>query len=163
MKTPSFFTVICLGLLARFPTVMADSQLFSKFAGAPTITRAFQGQSASFQSAEFTICTNYLHGLLNLDTYPITSTIPQLQQLQADGVCQFCTSIDISRVDSCCAQPTSVACFQQFAAVGATPTDSASTSANTKASTGVRVDTVRERYWSNVLMLTILQYRTLLS
>jgi hypothetical protein len=145
MKTPPFSTVICLGLLARLPTVMADSQLFSEFAGAPTITGAFQGPSASLQSAHFTICTNYLHGLQNPDTLPITSMIPQLQQQQADGVCQFCTSLDISRVDSCCAQPTSVACFQQFAAVGAAPTGGASTPANTKASTGGRVDTVRER------------------
>lgn len=145
MKTPPFFIVICLGLLARLPAVMADSQMFSKFAGAPTITGAFQGQSASFQSAHFTICTNFLHGLPNPDTLPITD-ITQLQQQEADAVCQVCTSIDISRVDSCCAQPTSVACFQQFVAVGATPTDSASTSANTKASNGVRADTVRERY-----------------
>lgn len=143
MKAPSFITVICLGLLARLPTVMADSQLFSKFAGAPTITAAFQGPSASLQSTHFTICTNFLHGLPNPDTLAITSIIPQLQQQEADGVCQVCTSLDISRVDSCCAQPTSVACFQQFAAVGATPTDVASTPANTKASNGVRIDTVR--------------------
>lgn len=115
------------------------------------MTAAFTGTGAPQQSSIFTICTNYLHGLPGLSGLT-SSLVVQLEQEAADGVCEFCTSIDLSRIDSCCAQPTSSACFEQYAAqtgpitsmVAATATAaaSASTPTSTKTSNGNRVDAV---------------------
>src|SRR5271170_7998158 len=157
MKPTFFPTLFCLVFLTELSLAQENSQVFSQFVGAPTATAVFNGPSASDQSQSFTICTNYLHGLLPVDILSsgATSMIPQLEQIQVDGVCQFCTSIQQTRIDSCCAQPTSVDCFEQFAAQTtpttgqatatanpATVTGGASTPANTKTSNGDRLDAV---------------------
>ncbi len=155
MKSPLVSSIFCLGFLTQFSPVQGDSQLFSKFAGAPTVTASFKGSSASDLTNSFKACTNYLHGLPNADTYPITSEIPQLRQQEADGVCTLCTSVQISRVDSCCAQQSSVSCFQQFAAVTTTG-GGASTPTNTKSSNGGKVRVVgSERPLLRVQALTV--------
>ena len=142
MRTTFASALVHLGFLAQTTLAQQNSQHFSKFAGAPTVTAEFEGPSASALSNDLKICTNFLHGLPPVDTLPVTSMIPQLEQQQADGVCQFCTSVKISRVDSCCAQPSSVACFNQFAAAAATTTGSGNLPANTKSSTGGKVNAV---------------------
>jgi hypothetical protein len=157
MKPTFFPTLSCLVFLTQLSLAQENSQLFSQYVGAPTATAVFDGPSASEQSQSFTICTNYLHELLPIAILnsAATSMIPQLEQIQVDGVCQFCTSVQQSRIDSCCAQPTSVDCFEQFAAQ-ATPTTGEATAtanpvtvtggasipANTKTSNSDRVDAV---------------------
>jgi hypothetical protein len=153
MKPVLFTSWFCLVLSTQLSLARGDSQIFSQYAGAPTVTAAFTGSAASYLSGSFTICTNYLHGLPALSGYQ-GSIVAQLEQEAADGVCQFCTSLDLSRIDSCCAQPTSSLCFDQFAAqtdpitsmataaATATATATASTPTNTKASNGNRVDAV---------------------
>jgi hypothetical protein len=54
-----------------------------------------------------------------------------------DGVCEFCTGLEKSRIDSCCPQATSSACFDQFAGANAAQTEPASAMATpTATSTG---------------------------
>jgi hypothetical protein len=115
------------------------------------VTAVFTGTGASLQSDSFTLCTNYLHELPVLSGLT-SSLVVQLEQEAADRVCQFCTSIDLSRIDSCCTQPASSACFEQYAAqtgpvtsivtATATAAASASTPTSTKTSNGNRVDAV---------------------
>jgi len=148
---PAFFNLFSLVLSTQLLLARGDSQVFSQYAGAPTVTAMFTGTGASQQSYLFTACTNYLHGLPALSGLG-SSEVVQLEQEAADGVCELCTSVDLSRVDSCCAQPTSSACFEQYAAqtgpvtsiatATATAVASASTPTSTKTSNGNRVDAV---------------------
>lgn len=82
-------------------------------------------------SQSLTICTNYAHDLSPWPTAVIgTSGLAQHEQQLADGICQFCTSLSISRADSCCAVASSVACFDAFAAAGTPASNPATTTAN---------------------------------
>lgn len=122
--------LLCLAVLTPFARVQADSTVFSQFIGATTAS----GPSSGDLAVSFTICTNALHGLPALTSLsPSEST--QLEQEAVDIVCQACTSVDQSRVDSCCAQATSSACFAQFAASNAAQTTPASASAFPTATT----------------------------
>lgn len=170
MKPTFFTTLLCLAFSTPLSLAQENSQLFSQFAGAPTVTANFNGSSATLLSSLFTICTNAIHALQPVNV-AATSAVPQLEQEQVDGVCEVCVSVEISRIDSCCAQPTSVACFEQFAAqttsttsvatsianfitTGATPTATvpASTPSSTKTSNGNRFDAVgSERSFCAVL------------
>lgn len=100
--------LLCLAVLTPFAHVEANSAIFSQFIGATT---AAPPSSTTYM---FSICTNYLHGLPPLTGLPRSASI-QAEQIAVDGVCQFCTSLDQSRIDSCCGQPTSSACFDKFA------------------------------------------------
>lgn len=114
------------------------SQVFSQYLGAATVTAMpFAGLSSIQQSADFDACTDFVHALPPLDPTVIgTSALPQLEQQFADEVCQFCTSVSLSRPDSCCAVATSVACFQAFASGGGGVSSSKTTSpASSPAST----------------------------
>jgi hypothetical protein len=82
------------------------------------------------QSISFMGCTNFAHALQPAPTNAATSAIRQLEQVQVDGICQLCTSLSQSRVDSCCAVPSSVDCFESFA-----PGVAQKTPASTPAST----------------------------
>lgn len=154
MKPIYFRTLFSLVLFTQLSLAQENSQYFFQFAGAPTVTAVFSGAGASRQSASSTMCTNYLHDLDPVAYLP-TSAVPQIVQEQVDGVCEICTGVDLSRIDSCCAQPTSAACFEQFAAqttpanniatAAANPvtaTAGASTPASTKTSNGNRFDAV---------------------
>ncbi|KAF2430874.1 hypothetical protein EJ08DRAFT_697082 [Tothia fuscella] len=111
-----FRTIITLAALGQVPLALASSEAFSQYFGSPTATANFNGDSASIQSFSFTICTNHGHALQTPYTQAaLTSINPQLAQQQADGVCQLCTSLSQSRIDSCCGVATSVDCFAQFA------------------------------------------------
>jgi hypothetical protein len=116
--------LLCLAVLLPFTHVQADSTVFSQFIGATTAS----GPSSGDLAYSFTICTNALHGLPALTSLsPSEST--QLEQEAVDIVCQACINLGQSRVDSCCAQATSSACFDQFAASNAVQTTPASVSA----------------------------------
>lgn len=117
--------LLYLAVLIPFAHVQADFALFSQFIGATTASGPSPGDSAAYFS--FSLCTHYLHGLPAVTGLaPEYST--QIQQIAVDGVCRFCTSVDQSRVDSCCAQATSSACFDQFAGANAAQTTPASAS-----------------------------------
>lgn len=128
--------LLCLAVLSPFAHVQADSIVFSQFIGATT---AIPPSSTGLEPY-FSICTNYLHGLPAMTGLsPSLST--QIEQQAVDGVCQFCTGLDQSRVDSCCGQATSSTCFDQFAAANTAQNNPASasatpTAASTAASTG---------------------------
>ncbi|ERF74443.1 hypothetical protein EPUS_03881 [Endocarpon pusillum Z07020] len=115
---------LCVAVLVPFAHVRADSTVFSQFIGATTAS----GPSSGDLAPSFTLCTNYLHGLPALTSLP-SSLSTQLEQQAVDGVCQFCTSLDQSRIDSCCRQATSSACFDQFAGANTVRTTPASASA----------------------------------
>ncbi|KAH0845476.1 hypothetical protein AYO21_01888 [Fonsecaea monophora] len=124
--------LLYLAVLTRIAYVLADSSVFSQFIGstvAPVPTL-----SDDLASSYFTICTNYIHGLPALSDLPVSESM-NLEQIAVDGVCQFCTSVGQSRIDSCCAQATSSACFDQFAAANAGRTTPASASAEPTALT----------------------------
>jgi hypothetical protein len=116
--------LLCLAALTPFAVVQADSTVFSQFIGATTAS----GPSSGDLATSFTLCTNFLHGLPVL-TNLASSLSTQLEQVAVDGVCQICTSIGQSRIDSCCGQATSSACFDQFAGSNAAQTAPASVSA----------------------------------
>ena len=160
---PTLFPVFFwLAVLARLSLAQDNSQIFSQYIGAPTASAAFNGPSASLSSAFFKGCTNYIHGLQGLSALPSSASV-ELNQVQVHGVCQLCTSVQQSRVDSCCAQPTSVDCFGKFAnqqapaTAAATPTTNGAlaTSAtapsgttapsSTSASNGGMIDTVSSK------------------
>lgn len=96
-----FFTLVSI--------VRADSSMFSQFIGATTVPATFAGDLVT----SATICTNYLHGLPETSGLP-ASAASQVFQEEVDGVCQFCTSLGQTRVDSCCGQASSSACFASF-------------------------------------------------
>lgn len=102
--------LLCLAVLISLTHVQADSTVFSKFIGATTASGPSSGDLASIY---FSGCTNYLHGLLALTDVPY-SLSTQLEQQYVDGACLICTSLDQSRIDSCCGQATSSACFDKF-------------------------------------------------
>ena len=146
MKPTSIPALLWLGALAQISLAQENSEIFSQYFGAPTVSPTFNGPSASYQSDSFTICTNYGHGLQVLSALPTSISI-QIEQLQADAVCGFCSSLELSRIDSCCGQATSVSCFAQFAAAATTAPASttlvttsagASTPTSTSASIGHR-------------------------
>ncbi|KIW87368.1 uncharacterized protein Z519_12004 [Cladophialophora bantiana CBS 173.52] len=133
----SFYSaaLLCLAVLAPFAPVQADSSVFSQFIGATVAPTPTDTSAIPY----FTICTNYLHGLPALtDLSPSEST--QLEQVAVDGVCQFCTSLGQSRVDSCCAQATSSACFDQFAAANANAAQTTPASASATPTTALTGD-----------------------
>jgi len=135
MKLIFVTTLYSLAVFTQLSLAQDNSELFSQYIGAPTASAAFDGPSAAYQSSFFTICTNYIHGLPN----PVlaTSADPQLEQMQVDGVCEFCTSLSQSRVDSCCAVASSVNCFEQFAAQKTPATNPATATTNKATATGV--------------------------
>jgi hypothetical protein len=96
-------------LFAFVSVIRADSSMFSQFIGATTVPATFTGDLV----ASATICTNYLHGLPNTSGLP-ASAASQVFQQEVDGVCQFCTSLGQTRVDSCCGQASSSVCFASF-------------------------------------------------
>lgn len=96
-------------LLAFVAVARADSSMFSQFIGATTVPATFAGDLV----ASATICTNYLHGLPNTSGLPVSGASQVFQQ-EVDGVCQFCTSLGQTRVDNCCGQASSSACFASF-------------------------------------------------
>lgn len=109
-----------LAIVMPFAHVQADSALFSQFIGATTASHPSSGGGISFIA-----CTNYLrvqHGLTDLP--PESST--QIKQQIVDGVCYLCTGLEQSRIDSCCPQATSSACFDQFDSTKAATTTPAS-------------------------------------
>jgi hypothetical protein len=120
-----------LAALTTLTHVQADSTVFSQYIGATTAS----APSDTGLAYDYTICTNYLHGLPALTAIP-SSLSSQLQQEAVDGVCQICGSVSQSRIDSCCAQATSSACFGQFAASNDSPTTPASVSATPTAVSG---------------------------
>lgn len=87
----------------------ADSSMFSQFIGATTVPATLAGDLV----ASATICTSYLHGLPNTLVLS-ASAASQVFQQEVDGVCQFCTSLGQTRVDNCCGQASSSACFAGF-------------------------------------------------
>ena len=124
-------TLYSLAVFTQLSLAQDNSELFSQYIGAPTASAAFDGTSASYQSDTFTICTNYIHGL------PNPSDMPQLEQVQVDGVCRICTSLSQSRIDSCCAVASSVDCFEQFAAQKTPAANPATATTNKATATGV--------------------------
>ncbi|KAF7510717.1 hypothetical protein GJ744_006083 [Endocarpon pusillum] len=121
-----FYSVafLCVAVLVPFAHVRADSAAFSQFIGATTAS----GPSSGDLVPSFNICTNYLHGLPALTSLQ-SSYSTQIEQMAVDGVCRFCTGLDQSRIDSCCGQATSSACFDQFAGANTARTTPASASA----------------------------------
>ncbi|KAH8689678.1 hypothetical protein BGW36DRAFT_466516 [Talaromyces proteolyticus] len=119
-------SVFLAGLSYHLVLAVDNSQYFSQFVGAATAT--FSGPSS--QSVYFPICTNYIHGLIDPNTLPTTASV-QIFQEQVDGVCQICSKLDMTRIDSCCAQATSSACFQNFDAAAATTTADGHSAAST--------------------------------
>ncbi|OAP58646.1 hypothetical protein AYL99_07736 [Fonsecaea erecta] len=109
----SYSAALLLGLAALTPVtpVQADSTVFSQFFGATTANPP----SATDSLYLFTICTNAVHGLPVLTDLSHSESI-QLEQVAVDAVCQGCTGLGQTRIDSCCALATSSACFDQFAA-----------------------------------------------
>lgn len=132
---PTPTLLICLYFFTNYSLAQQNSALFSQYLGAPTVSATFDSPSATLQSEDFAICTNYVHALQAIPTAIATSAVPQLQQQQVDGLCQFCTSLSLSRPDSCCAVPTSVDCFEAFASGGggAAKTSPTATTATTTA------------------------------
>lgn len=96
-------------LLAFVGVIRADSALFSQFIGATTVPATFGTDLVASVEA----CTDYIHGLPNTSGLP-ASGASQIFQQEVDGVCQFCTSLGQTRVDSCCGQASSSACFASF-------------------------------------------------
>ena len=150
MKLTSVPTLFFLALSTLFSLIQADSAVFSQYFGATTASLP----SGATQSAYFSICTNIVHGLPAL-TGISPSESSQLAQEAVDGVCQLCTSLEQSRIDSCCAVASSSACFEQFAPTGKgqkTPATNMATAtaagggsaatATTKSSGGNRVNVV---------------------
>ncbi|OAL31211.1 hypothetical protein AYO22_01244 [Fonsecaea multimorphosa] len=122
--------LFCLALLTPFAHVLAVSSVFSQFFGATTASPP----SATESLYLFTICMNAIHGLPALTGLPRSESI-QLEQEAVDAVCAGCSGLGQTRIDSCCAQATSSACFDQFAA-NAAQTTPASASATPTALTG---------------------------
>jgi len=114
---PSFSAnLIYLAALAPFMHVQADSTVFSHFIGATTASAPSGALVTSFS-----ICTDYLQGLPPLTNIAFDqSTL--LEQMAVDGVCRYCTSVNQARIDSCCGQATSSACFDHFGGSSAVPT-----------------------------------------
>lgn len=108
MIFPSLLAIAALLVLAQ-----ADSAVFSQYFGAATVTASLDPTL----SAGLAICTNLAHAFAAPQAV-YTSYNDQLAQGNADAVCQLCTSLSQSRIDSCCAVPTSVECFKQFAPSG---------------------------------------------
>jgi hypothetical protein len=137
-----------LTTLTQLSLAQQNSELFSLYLGASAATATFDGLSADLQSSYLKICTNYVHALPNPTAAAIhTSMYAQFEQEQVDGLCQLCTSLSQSKVDSCCSVATSVDCFfagQKAPATNkATSTGSSSTAtATTKSSSGNKVDVV---------------------
>lgn len=118
MKPTSAPTLLSLAVLTQLSAAQDSSALFSQYIGATTATADFSGPSASDQSFSLTVCTNYLHGLAAIPTNLPATALAALVQVQVDGVCEICTSVSQSRIDSCCAVSTSVDCFDKFTAGG---------------------------------------------
>ena len=108
MILPNLLAIAALLVLAQ-----ADSAVFSQYFGAATVTASIDPTL----SAGLAICTNLAHAFPAPQAV-YTSYNDQLAQGNADAVCQLCTSLSQSRIDSCCAVPTSVECFKQFAPSG---------------------------------------------
>lgn len=133
MKCTLTAALLSLSVFAQLSLAQEPSALFSQYIGASTATAHFAGPSASEQSLSLTLCTNYLHDLAAIPTALPSSALAQIIQVQVDGVCEICTSVSQSRIDSCCGVATSVDCFDQFTAggSGATQTTPASAGATT--------------------------------
>jgi hypothetical protein len=114
--------LLCLIVLVSLIDAQGDSAIFSQFIGATTAS----GLSADYPGVAFAICTDYLRSLSPYTEETLPTHSSQLQQIMVEGVCQLCTSVEQSRVDSCCAQATSSACFDQFVVGDAAQTTPAS-------------------------------------
>lgn len=124
--------LLCLAFLTPFAQVQADSTVFSQFVGATTASYPSSGTLA----LQFSGCTGYLHGLVLL-TALSPSQSAQHKQSYVDDVCELCTSVGQSRIDSCCGQATSTACFDKFATANVAQTMPASAN-GTPTSTSAR-------------------------
>ena len=109
---PSFLAVVfSLGLLAPLAHVQADSVVFSQFIGNTVATGP---TGTGLAAVSFSACTHYLHALPALSGLQRPYSV-QNEQMFVDGACQFCTGLAQTRIDSCCAESTSSACFASFA------------------------------------------------
>jgi hypothetical protein len=89
----------------------------ANFAGDPisyyigaSVTNTFA--STASQSSQLDVCTNYLTAIQ--DPAPTTTTSATLNFADAMNVCNDCTSLSLSRIDSCCAMTDSAqwpSCF----------------------------------------------------
>ena len=118
MKCTRAPKLLSLPLLAQLAIGQENSQLFSQYIGATIATAHFSGPTPSLRSISFTACINYLHGLAAIPTDLSSTAEAPIIQVQVDGVCEICTSVSQSRIDSCCGVSTSVDCFDQFKSGG---------------------------------------------
>jgi hypothetical protein len=78
---PTLFSyLVCFS--SQLSLAQDNSQVFSQFLGAPTVTAAFNGPSSVQQAAMFKVCTNYVHGLVGLSDLPASASA-QLEQVPA--------------------------------------------------------------------------------
>lgn len=170
MKISFIPTALPLVFLAKLSIAQDSSALFSQYIGATTATATFSGPDAPIQSIAFTACTNYLHGLAAIPLDLPATALGPIIQVQVDGVCEVCKSVEQTRIDSCCAVATSVNCFGQFKDGGpkTTPASNSATTtpvsnpatvtgsapSPTSSSGGEKVDVVRAR------LIIIKQYST---
>lgn len=149
MLLPTLFTITTLLVLTQ-----ADSTVFSQYFGAATVTASVDPTD----SAGLAMCTNIAHAFPA--PQPVyTSFNDQAAQGNADAVCQLCTSLSQSRIDSCCGVPTSVECFKQFAPGGTaqkTPATNVATGTGTGSSLGSSAATSKKSYGDNMLVCRIL-------
>ncbi len=143
------YAALCFAVLTLSGLVRTDSAVFSQFIGATTASPP--DPAISNGAFDFSLCTNFLHGLPAL-TGLDASASTQVQQQQVDGVCQFCTSLGQSRIDSCCPQATSSACFDQFgakaaetapASASATPIETSASDSSSSSDNGAVIAKVR--------------------
>ncbi|OKL58764.1 hypothetical protein UA08_05584 [Talaromyces atroroseus] len=125
---PSAHFIHLLSLFSLLSLSHADSVLFSQFVGATAIPATYVGTLSEAMS----ICTNYIHQIPNPSGLPATA-FSQIFQEDVDGVCKFCSSLAQTRIDSCCGQASSSACFAGFGGDAVPATASASTTASTSA------------------------------
>ncbi|KAK4464615.1 hypothetical protein QBC42DRAFT_294885 [Cladorrhinum samala] len=137
MKPTSTPLLLSLGMLAR-QSLADDSDFFSQYAGAPTVTTKFVWPNAQLSSVMHESCTDLLNSVRSMSEYFYTN-IPYYKTPLADAVCMLCTNVQVALADSCCGQSNSVACFDQFASGGtvtAPPTSASTGDAGTVTSTG---------------------------
>jgi hypothetical protein len=117
--------------------VALSSSGLANFAGDPisyyigaSVTNTFD--STASQSSLLDVCTNYLSAIQDTATSTTTSTAFNLAD--ARNVCGDCTSLSLSRVDSCCAMSDSAdwaSCFDSAARGKAQATSAGSSGAKT--------------------------------
>lgn len=106
---------------------------FSYYIGS-SVTATFA--STASQSSLLDVCTNYISAIQDTSA-PSTTTATELNMADARNVCQYCTSLSQSRVDSCCAKTDSAewaSCFASAANGKAQATAGATSGKSTPAS-----------------------------